>query len=641
MPTFQIQTGDVVNISLSATDADPFATTGNVSWIFNSYRGALLGDDSNTLIANPSMLLPTYVCPQSDTLCQARRAYLCSEVIAGNASNIGNCEPPAWPAKANPDGTVSVQYQQVKVSSYQSQSWPNRSTFSYQFTVASSALGVPNAYRQVCLQATSPGNMTVPIEKSGVDCVLFQFKGAASPVNCMSLVNGYTLLLDPQEDPLAACGARSLLEMDPSWPVSIGCGSVDGIWCSWPVYVAIGQTLRGKVYFQSSNVNMSGPTALLDIPLASNPGLPNGASIGSTVAEQVAVYQGDSSNPLLYPVFTREISLTPTVSDLELSSSANQLIPSIQYQACFTSGSGASATTSCASIRVVRPEPRIIVGQTDFPLSSACVADGVCDVMFDGLGDTRFCSAGYQTLNSDGSCTPSAQSREVRIRCNYSWSFSLFDQRSPLEILGGLHHSYYTAVLEEDPLFPLPPGARLSAPEFEYVTLATPTKGGASITRKLTVQKLLWQPARDAVGRNFTICLLLKDKRTPLTARRVCSVTFAVKKCEACTRAGDTLKTLAEEFSTDWLQLWGANQGLYHPNEFDASALPYVKLGPLYTPVADETATMIATTFQVPYAALVGMNPDLGIAAPGHVVRRESSVCLVPSMACTASPDAT
>ena len=66
-------------------------------------------------------------------------------------------------------------------------------------------------------------------------------------------------------------------------------------------------------------------------------------------------------------------------------------------------------------------------------------------------------------------------------------------------------------------------------------------------------------PPRGTEGSTRRICLLLTVPGVPSRPRRVCSAGLRVRKCEACTRPGDTLGTLAGEFGTDWLQLWGAN----------------------------------------------------------------------------------
>ena len=40
-----------------------------------------------------------------------------------------------------------------------------------------------------------------------------------------------------------------------------------------------------------------------------------------------------------------------------------------------------------------------------------------------------------------------------------------------------------------------------------------------------------------------------------------------VAKCQTCVKAGDTLLSLAQDYKTDWLQLWGANVNVGNPNK--------------------------------------------------------------------------
>ena len=149
-----------------------------------------------------------------------------------------------------------------------------------------------------------------------------------------------------------------------------------------------------------------------------------------------------------------------------------------------------------------------------------------------------------------------------------------------------------------------------------------------------------WTPQRGSEGQTLRVCLLLADAAVPMLPRRVCSAGLRVRKCEACTQDGDTLGGLAREFGTDWLQLWGANAQVSDPGQLNSTAVPFVRLGPLYrtAAAAAEDAGVIAATFGVPAAALVAMNPDLQLApgADGRAaaVPPDTLVCLVPSLVC-------
>ncbi len=120
------------------------------------------------------------------------------------------------------------------------------------------------------------------------------------------------------------------------------------------------------------------------------------------------------------------------------------------------------------------------------------------------------------------------------------------------------------------------------------------------------------------------LCLRLADARTGAFARRVCSAPLRVRRCQFCARAGDTLRSLALEFDTDWLQLWGANVGVADPDALApaaagpadpaaeaAAAAGLLHLGPVYRATADTAAAVLAATFEVPLRALLTANPDL------------------------------
>ena len=110
-----------------------------------------------------------------------------------------------------------------------------------------------------------------------------------------------------------------------------------------------------------------------------------------------------------------------------------------------------------------------------------------------------------------------------------------------------------------------------------------------------------------------------------------------VNKCEACTRPGDTLDTLAREFRTDWLQLWGANGQIPNPQLINTTTVPFVRLGPLYRAAAGDRAAILAATYMVTPAALVDMNPDLDLTKPEGLVPDGAQVCLLPALTCAAA----
>jgi len=58
-------------------------------------------------------------------------------------------------------------------------------------------------------------------------------------------------------------------------------------------------------------------------------------------------------------------------------------------------------------------------------------------------------------------------------------------------------------------------------------------------------------------GRNLKICLKASDEWGLDSIERCVLVTTG--SCKACLKVGQTLNSLAAEYSTDWLQIWATN----------------------------------------------------------------------------------
>ena len=508
-----LQSAGRVQIAVQASDADQIGSssgTGNIVYILDSTLGSLLAESSdvfNGLLSDPQYLKTSSCSLNAGSLCQTRAAFLCREIVA-NVLTLTDSGCSMWPSSLNHTFISSIANvtvngrQQQNVSTFRSEFTYNVSSVLMNNLTSIPLINVSNPYRQVCVQAVSPSDQQGAFDRSAQLCIIFRFPTAPSaPLDCGNILPGFSLLLDPSTFPLTACGARSILSSaNPSIPQPPSCGLESGIWCQWPIVVAVGQSVRAKVYFKSNAVAADSTQSAFQIGLLSNPGLPSGAAVSATRLEYVALYSGDPSSAFLFPVYSREVTFIATVDDLRTFSSDSDplaLTASIDYPICFAGQDSATAAAAaarppspvCGTIRVARPEPRVVVALSDFPLGAACVASGACDERF-GMGTEVFqCGSAFVKRQSplDGpvTCAPAADAYDFRVRCTYTWTLYLYDARTRTEMLSGLDPDRYVPTLSEDPAEPLPPGAALS----EAVTeLRNFSVVGEDLPRRLTRQ---------------------------------------------------------------------------------------------------------------------------------------------------------
>jgi hypothetical protein len=279
------------------------------------------------------------------------------------------------------------------------------------------------------------------------------------------------------------------------------------------------------------------------------------------------------------------------------------------------------------------------------------VADGTCDAAAGVTADmitNSSCGLGNQLVlgGAAPTCVPAGGAADARIRCDYVWTLYAFNSHTADDVRRGLQISLYAAALvpdTSDPAHPWPAGAILTPPVTAAAAAVAFTDG-----RPVVQQSVVWTPPRGTEGSVQTLCLVLADAGTGAFARRVCSAPVRVRRCQFCVRPGDTLKGVAQELDTDWLQLWSANVAVSDPDALAppqtaaaaAGPQPYLNLGPVYRLSADQPLALLAATFETPYQTLLEMNPDLqallgrGAAA---VVPAGAEVCLVP-MVCAGGP---
>ena len=469
-PIISLGYSGVVQIVVQAGYADSTSTSSNITFLLNSTLGSLLTesqDVTNTLLSNPQYLQSTVCKLEEGSLCVARVPFLCHEIISNliTRSDPG-CSAWTYWTLSNISTTIPSRKPQ------------NRTTFSYQFSFdqnATSLINFTNPYRQVCIAARAGAyNTSYPL------CIVFRFPAPSVPLDCTNLLPGFSLLLNPSDFPLAACGASSLV-VNTSSQLSAAppsCGLAAGVWCQWPITVAIGQSVRAKIYFKANSVAPDPAQSAFQISLLSDPGLPNHASVSATAVEYVALFRGDTSNAFLFPIFSREVAFHASLADLQASGADPlALAASLDYGICFAGhdavpAPGPPPAALCGKIRVVAPAPQVIVAMTDFPLGADCVASGACNPSI-SLSEFACGSPTFQTLEHGTYlgrpwivCDPLPGPFDVRVRCAYAWTLHAYDARTPAEVLGGLDPASYSPVLAEDPDEPLPPGASVSAPEF-------------------------------------------------------------------------------------------------------------------------------------------------------------------------------
>ncbi len=388
------------------------------------------------------------------------------------------------------------------------------------------------------------------------------------------------------------------------------------------ISVAIGQKFKAHVYFDDGNRDLTVNCTTCDtikITVVSDPGLPNGAKLGETKGPGDISNSSDTSDtpsrlvplvvdgqqgvvPAFYYPYSREFTFTPDeTSGMRVASDDNR--NGLKYKMCFFATSTTrsfyppgnmeqNSNTVCAYIQVVRPEPVLpevaqLQPYVDQPLPM-----------------TAGPYSGLPFL--------------ARVRCPYKWKIAGYDKKTDQasQINGDLRYQtgftagydkqVYHIIARADPKNPLPKGARLMhEPGSAY-------------------QILSWSPERGMEGHDFSFCLLITDHLVAEGMQRMCT-TVRVLKCEVCGLPSDTMNSIALEYKTDWLQLWGANSNVTNPNNLQNFLK--LQLGPLHTLNRDEKVETLASRFSMTASGLLEVNPDL---KGESVIKKDTQVCLIP-----------
>jgi hypothetical protein len=438
---------------------------------------------------------------------------------------------------------------------------------------------IPNAYRTVCLGLPLTD---LVFNTDNTRCWTFIMNLRPRVAGCIGTL----------ED--GDCGKKSIFPD--------GDGSV--------IPVAAGQTMRAFVYFEDYNRDLTANCSRCDsvaISVLSNPGLPNGATLLETKGKndlddspdapsrKVDMLVGGATGKAEFYLNSREIHFTPSLHDAVMVDPAHPGV-GVKYQVCFEGSSrkdnGAGdvqkSQAFCMYFQVVRPEPVI-----------------------NGIVEAR---------PSPGTNIDMSTPQEVSVRCPYAWDLNLQDAKDTMSALllrqatdfdAGYEPGKYHIIATEDPAHPLPHGAHITPP-------------GPGV-----VQQLRWTPVRGMEGHEFEVCVNFKDVVVDEGSVLSCGK-FFVRKCEVCSLNDDTLSSIAAEYHTDWLQLWGANYMVENPNHIPE--YQRLKLGPMYTTSKDETVRVLASNFGMSIEGLKRVNPDLeGMDS----YSMGTPVCLIPRV-CTA-----
>jgi len=390
----------------------------------------------------------------------------------------------------------------------------------------------------------------------------------------------------------------------------------------------------------------------------SDPGLPNGASLGP-VRNTTQI----SSTPagVTKFLFSREISFTPSARDAIALNPVSHCRSSPALPSC-----SSSPTRSHIRMRLNAPSqipnPRELLQDSNEGLSFKICFKGISGPYVSSPQCTSIVVVRPEPQQSLSITCPScptplpAAEFTAMVRCTYTWNLVLWEAKDfdaatdvvemrqpfPSGDQVGYEHGRYVPVVTADPMNPMPSGAALSAGmSHQHCRDVTPvgdpfvTFCNAGLIRNARTQEITWTPTRGMESGVYNVCFRLGTMdmaggmldETVMPQRVTCSK-VTVAKCKVCTKPGDTLESIAKDYRTDWLQLWGANVMVENPRNLAGYGM--VTLGPTYV-VSKETeqAQIVAGTYGMSLSHMAEVNPDL--AAKGvTLLPKDTAVCVIP-----------
>eukprot|EP00960_Hanusia_phi_P050634 760334-Hanusia_phi.AAC.5 len=162
----------------------------------------------------------------------------------------------------------------------------------------------------------------------------------------------------------------------------------------------------------------------------------------------------------------------------------------------------------------------------------------------------------------------------------------------------------------------------------------TPVYRDPNIQSNIVSMNVTWMPPPKSGGEELNLCFEASDYLNGMNgggSSRVCFET-RIPKCLYMVRSGDTLKSIAANFSTSWLQLWALNKQISKPEgygfEGGITAGQILNVGQLVLINPGDTLEKLAAKFGTTMRLILDMNKDITPLQPLVVGQY---VCVIPS----------
>uniref|UniRef100_A0A7S0E3F6 LysM domain-containing protein n=1 Tax=Hanusia phi TaxID=3032 RepID=A0A7S0E3F6_9CRYP len=373
--------------------------------------------------------------------------------------------------------------------------------------------------------------------------------------------------------------------------------------------IGVGQSFEAFAYFEDLTSDGTETCALCDrltITVRSDPGLPNNLLLGpsyggpesthwpSTRSNLVGVYYGVGAIQESYQyLYSRRILFKPDIEQVGLK--YDLCLNATEHHSSALGSFPAASAEQCFTLEVVRPDLKL-----------------------------------FEQPRSDLNLNPAAPINiTVHSRCRYSWKFAMSDKNDLnfrlTEPEAGYQRGHYTPNLSVDQLEMTLPGSSLARKEkvllcSDFSSVNCPVKDKFN----LTIQYLDWTVPGGLEARDFGVCFDMSDEVYMLGKQLVGCINFHVEKCKTCVSPVDSLYSLAIDYQTDWLQLWGANSMIRDPMHITETQV--LNLGPLLEVYTPHSVDVVIKRFRMNETSFRRLNPDIA----GSVVLPGMQICLAP-----------
>mmetsp|Transcript_47436 Transcript_47436/g.148396 ORF Transcript_47436/g.148396 Transcript_47436/m.148396 type:complete len:503 (-) Transcript_47436:58-1566(-) len=162
----------------------------------------------------------------------------------------------------------------------------------------------------------------------------------------------------------------------------------------------------------------------------------------------------------------------------------------------------------------------------------------------------------------------------------------------------------------------------------------TPVYRDSNSQSNIVSMNVTWVPPPKSGGEVRDFCFQASDYLNGKNGGGSSQVCFELRipKCLYMVRTGDTLKSIAANFSTSWLQLWALNKGISKPEgyglEGGITAGQLINVGQLVLINPGDTLEKLAAKFGTTMRLILDMNQDITPLQPLVVGQH---VCVIPS----------